>query len=152
MATEAISSYGTSWADQWDSDPDPIPVETRKTGGRRGIGMKAKVNEGLGKTKAVASTGVRKVKEGTSHGFHWIKDNSYGTSWADQWDSNPDPISVETGKTGGGDGGIGMKAKVSKGLGKTKAAASTGVRKVKEGTSHGFHWIKDKYRKTTQKH
>lgn len=28
---------------------------------------------------------------------------------------------------------------------KTKAAAASGLRKVKEGTAHGFQWIKDKY-------
>ncbi|XAR50131.1 hypothetical protein NMG60_11004375 [Bertholletia excelsa] len=75
--------------------------------------------------------------------------SSHGTSWADQWENNPDPITVETRKSGGGGG---MKAKINEGLGRTKSAASTGVRKVKEGTSHGFHWIKDKYHKTTQKH
>ena len=43
------------------------------------------------------------------------------------------------------------KQKVGEGLGKTKVVASTDVKKVKEGTTLGFHWIKDKYHKTIQK-
>ncbi|KAK9276906.1 hypothetical protein L1049_006443 [Liquidambar formosana] len=85
--------------------------------------------------------------------------NSFGTSWADQWDyNNPDPVpeNRRSGDGGGGGGGdAGAKAKYSKKLGesfgKTKAAASTGAKKVKEGASVGIHWIKDKYHKTTQK-
>lgn len=80
---------------------------------------------------------------------------SNGTSWADQWDYNPDPV-PETKKSHGGDGGGGARAKYSRkveeGLGKTKAAASTGMKKVKGGASVGLHWIKDKCQKTTQKH
>ncbi|XP_030939086.1 uncharacterized protein LOC115963960 [Quercus lobata] len=78
--------------------------------------------------------------------------NTYGASWADQWDySNPDPIpnAVDTKKNGGTSAKY--KQKVGEGLGKTKAVASTGMKKVKEGTTLGFHWIKDKYHKTTQK-
>lgn len=69
----------------------------------------------------------------------------FGMSWADQWDSDPAPAKKETSS----------KAKYGKKLGegleKTKAVASTGVKKVKEGTTLGFHWIKDKYNKRTQK-
>lgn len=36
-----------------------------------------KVGEGLAKTKAVASSGVKKVKEGTSTAIHWIKDKCH---------------------------------------------------------------------------
>ncbi|KAF7134628.1 hypothetical protein RHSIM_Rhsim08G0167600 [Rhododendron simsii] len=36
-----------------------------------------KVGEGLARTKAVASTGVKKVKEGTSTAMHWIKDKCH---------------------------------------------------------------------------
>ncbi|OMO77565.1 Alpha-N-acetylglucosaminidase [Corchorus capsularis] len=43
------------------------------------------------------------------------------------------------------------KQKVGQGLDKTKAVASTGVNKVKQGTSLGIQWIKNKYHKTTQK-
>ncbi|KAG5522886.1 hypothetical protein RHGRI_034884 [Rhododendron griersonianum] len=75
--------------------------------------------------------------------------NSYGTSWADQWDSGPDPLAIPAEPKKGGGGGVGKK--VEEGLGKTKAVASSGVRKVKEGTSGGLRWIKDKYHKTTVK-
>ncbi|KAH7858526.1 hypothetical protein Vadar_024990 [Vaccinium darrowii] len=71
--------------------------------------------------------------------------NSYGTSWADQWDDNPDPLLPEPKK---GRGGAGKKA--GKGLGKTKAVASNGMKKVKEGTCLGFGWMKGKCRKTPQ--
>lgn len=66
---------------------------------------------------------------------------SYGTTWADQWDEGPDPVSVS-----------GSKKKSNNVVGKSKAVASTGVKKLKEGTSVGFQWIKTKYNKTTQKH
>ncbi|XP_057472589.1 uncharacterized protein LOC130761129 [Actinidia eriantha] len=77
--------------------------------------------------------------------------SSYGTSWADQWDNGPDPAYVELREIG--DGGVKAKYgnKVGEGLGKTKAVASSGARKVKEGTSVGVQWIKDKYHKTTHK-
>ncbi|URE35368.1 hypothetical protein MUK42_07960 [Musa troglodytarum] len=35
---------------------------------------------------------------------------------------------------------------------KTKAATSTGIKKVKEGTSHGLQWIKAKCSMKSQKH
>ena len=77
--------------------------------------------------------------------------SSYGTSWADQWDNGPDPDYVEPSEIG--DGGVKAKygKKVGEGLGKTKAVASSGAKKVKEGTSAGVQWIKDKYHKTTLK-
>ncbi|KAK3038640.1 hypothetical protein RJ639_027303 [Escallonia herrerae] len=66
---------------------------------------------------------------------------SYGTTWADQWDySNPDPSYSENRRRSGG------------AFDKTRGAASTGMKKVKEGASVGVHWIKFKYQKrTTQK-
>ncbi|OVA14345.1 hypothetical protein BVC80_9023g46 [Macleaya cordata] len=74
------------------------------------------------------------------------RNNSYGASWADQWDySNPDPIPENNKKTSGG----GTKKKVGEGLGKTKAVATTGVKKVKEGATLGFQWVKDKYKQRT---
>ncbi|KAG6650919.1 hypothetical protein I3843_06G071300 [Carya illinoinensis] len=77
--------------------------------------------------------------------------NSY-TSWADQWDySNPDPVPDTKNSSHGGGAKGKYSRKVEDGFGKTKAAASTGVKKVKEGASLGFHWIKDKYQNTTQK-
>ncbi|KAI4336088.1 hypothetical protein L6164_014660 [Bauhinia variegata] len=76
---------------------------------------------------------------------------SYGTSWADQWDDGPDPITV-TSKGNNSSGTAKYKQKVGEGLGKTKAAASSGMKKLKEGTSVGINWIKTKYNKTTHKH
>lgn len=66
--------------------------------------------------------------------------NSYGTSWADQWDPLPEYSQKTSQKSG-------TSAVASKGLEKTKTAASTGAKKVKGG----FMWIKDKYQKTTHK-
>ncbi|XVE54907.1 hypothetical protein DITRI_Ditri03aG0119700 [Diplodiscus trichospermus] len=82
--------------------------------------------------------------------------NSYETSWADQWDYS-DPVPAASGankKKSNNSGGTGAKykQKVGEGFEKTKAVASTGVKKVKHGTSLGIQWIKDKYQKTTQKH
>lgn len=83
--------------------------------------------------------------------------NSYGTSWADQWDDGPDPISVVPQKKrsnnniNNGTGAAKYKQKVGEGFDKTKTLASTGMKKVKEGTSVGLQWIKSKYHKTTQK-
>ncbi|KAI3513430.1 hypothetical protein L2E82_26752 [Cichorium intybus] len=79
--------------------------------------------------------------------------DAYGTSWADQWDHNPDPMPAANydKKTSG----VGMTGKygkkVGEGFGKTKEVAATGAKKVKQGTSIGLQWIKDKYHKTTQK-
>nr|XP_011463394.1 PREDICTED: uncharacterized protein LOC105351248 [Fragaria vesca subsp. vesca] len=77
--------------------------------------------------------------------------NSYEvTSWADQWDEGPDPYpaNYDPSKTS-------TKAKYTKkageGLEKTKSVASSGMKKVKTGAHVGFHWIKDKYHKTTGK-
>ncbi|XVF50258.1 hypothetical protein PTKIN_Ptkin04bG0081700 [Pterospermum kingtungense] len=84
---------------------------------------------------------------------------SYGTSWADQWDYNdPAPASSTDSnnnkkkKSSNGGTTAKYKQKVGEGLGKTKAVASTGAKKIKEGTSLGIQWVKDKYHKTTQKH
>ena len=83
--------------------------------------------------------------------------SSYGTSWADQWDyHDPAPATTAYDKkkssSSNGSATAKYRQKVGEGLGKTKAVASTGVKKVKEGTSMGIQWIKDKYHKTTQKH
>ncbi|KAK4740487.1 hypothetical protein SAY87_032396 [Trapa incisa] len=80
--------------------------------------------------------------------------NSFGKSWADQWDSGSDPYyhSGEGGKSGDGSSASSKyKQKAVEGLGKTKTAASQGVKKVKEGTTIGIQWIKTKYQKTSQK-
>ncbi|KAG8379043.1 hypothetical protein BUALT_Bualt07G0047200 [Buddleja alternifolia] len=73
-----------------------------------------------------------------------------GGSWADQWDTTTSDPVPEKKKSGGGAAAKYGK-KVGEGFGKTKSAATTGVKKVKEGTSVGFQWIKEKYQKTTQK-
>ncbi|KAI3685174.1 hypothetical protein L6452_34410 [Arctium lappa] len=80
--------------------------------------------------------------------------DSYGTSWADQWDHNPDPLPAAANynkKTGGGGMNGKYGKKVGEGFGKTKEVAAAGAKKVKQGTSVGLQWIKDKYHKTTQK-
>ncbi|CAN4124297.1 unnamed protein product [Withania somnifera] len=78
--------------------------------------------------------------------------NSYETSWADQWDSNPtyEYKSYNNDKRSGNNN---ASSKFSNTFGKTKSVATTGVKKVKLGASAGFHWIKDKCHKpNTQKH
>lgn len=67
---------------------------------------------------------------------------SYGTSWADQWDYNPDlfPVSNKSG-TAGDEKAIRYTDKMKDGVHKVKAGASVGVR-----------WIKDKYHNTSRKH
>ncbi|KAK1433791.1 hypothetical protein QVD17_10708 [Tagetes erecta] len=44
-----------------------------------------------------------------------------------------------------------IKDKLEDGLEKTKAVASAGFKKMKHGSTLGFHWIKQKYHKTTHK-
>ncbi|KAG2679040.1 hypothetical protein I3843_11G031500 [Carya illinoinensis] len=86
--------------------------------------------------------------------------NSYGASWAEQYDSSgyPEPAfagaTTTATKTSGDSSSKTAKYKhmVGEGLGKTKAVAFIGAKKVKGGTSSGLRWIKDKYHKTTQKH
>ncbi|EXB82660.1 hypothetical protein L484_027841 [Morus notabilis] len=77
--------------------------------------------------------------------------SSYETSWADQWD--PEPITVPEKRTpGGGSSKAQFSQKMEDGFDKTKAAASRGFVKVKNGTAVGVRWIKEKYHKTTGKH
>ncbi|XP_050378015.1 uncharacterized protein LOC126795214 [Argentina anserina] len=74
------------------------------------------------------------------------------TSWADQWDYTNNNSSYPMDVKGGEPGTAAKcKQKVGEGLEKTKAVASTGAKKVKDGAASGFQWIKDKYHKTTQK-
>lgn len=75
--------------------------------------------------------------------------NTSETSWADQWD--PEPAYDGYYKNNNRSTTSKFSNKVGDKFDKTKAVASTGVKKVKEGTRAGFHWIKDKYHKTTQK-
>ncbi|KAE9602604.1 hypothetical protein Lalb_Chr12g0201351 [Lupinus albus] len=67
------NSYGTSWADQWDNGPDPRMIGHDKNNNNNSAKYKQKIREGFGKTKSVASTWVKKLKDGTSVGFNWIK-------------------------------------------------------------------------------
>lgn len=82
------------------------------------------------------------------------RNDSYGNSWADQWESNTDDRNHYTSLDNNKSTSSGSKygKKLGEGLGKTKAVASVGVKKVKEGSSLTFQWIKNKYTKTTQKH
>ncbi|OAY67017.1 hypothetical protein ACMD2_04995 [Ananas comosus] len=79
------------------------------------------------------------------------RSGSFGTSWADQWDYGD----VEEG-TEKKQKQMKMKNTVSSGVKsgaeKTKVVAAAGMKKVKEGTTLGLQWIKDKYQKRTQKH
>ncbi|XP_015867943.1 uncharacterized protein LOC107405411 [Ziziphus jujuba] len=77
-----MDSRETSWADQWDySDPQPVTnSKTNSHGGGNTAKYKQKVGDGLVKTKAVASNGVKKVKDGASVGFQWIKQKYHNTT------------------------------------------------------------------------
>ena len=75
--------------------------------------------------------------------------NTSETSWADQWD--PEPAYNGYYNSNKSSSTSKFSSKVGDTFGKTKDVASTGVKKVKEGTRAGFHWIKDKYQKRVQK-
>nr|GLL49866.1 hypothetical protein A4A49_24482 [Ipomoea trifida] len=77
------------------------------------------------------------------------KNPSYETSWADQWD--PEPL-YEHKRNSNQSPPSKFSGKMGETFDKTKVVASTGVKKVKAGASASFHWIKDKYHKTSQKH
>ncbi|CAL9093956.1 unnamed protein product [Musa textilis] len=69
---ERSSSVGASWADQWDysnhgSGGQVVEKKKKKSSG-------SSWKSGMEKTKAVAVLGFNKAKEGSSKGFHWIKD------------------------------------------------------------------------------
>lgn len=68
------NSYGTSWADQWDPQPEYYAPAKKSSGTGMASKYGKKVGDGLGKTKSVATTGAKKVKEGTSIGLQWIKE------------------------------------------------------------------------------
>ncbi|CAG7866750.1 unnamed protein product [Brassica rapa] len=61
---------GTSWADQWDNSAK---------GGRIGGGA-VSGGGGLDKTKALASSGFKKLKTGSAIGFRWVKDKYHKTT------------------------------------------------------------------------
>uniref|UniRef100_A0A3Q7GD03 Uncharacterized protein n=1 Tax=Solanum lycopersicum TaxID=4081 RepID=A0A3Q7GD03_SOLLC len=70
----AYNSNETSWADQWDPEPASYTSFDKKTGNNNSSKISSKVGDTLGKTKYVASTGVKKVKSSATAGFQWIKD------------------------------------------------------------------------------
>ncbi|GJR98816.1 hypothetical protein Tco_0270990 [Tanacetum coccineum] len=76
-----------------------------------------------------------------------VLDNSYN-SWADQWDSKSEYVNPYGKKSSTSNT---MKNKVGDGFDKTKTVALTGMKKVKQGTTTGFHWIKEKYNKHANK-
>lgn len=76
-----------------------------------------------------------------------VLDNSYN-SWADQWDSKSEYVNPYGKKSGTSNT---VKSKVGDGFDKTKTVALTGMKKVKQGTTIGFHWIKEKYNKHANK-
>ncbi|KAF3786237.1 hypothetical protein EJ110_NYTH25858 [Nymphaea thermarum] len=78
--------------------------------------------------------------------------NSFGMTWADQWDTNGDQPTSTT-AAGGAAQGKGKYAKmVGDGMKKAKEGTADGMKKVKEGTASGLKWMKDLCAKTTQKH
>ncbi|KAK9048114.1 hypothetical protein SSX86_032923 [Deinandra increscens subsp. villosa] len=67
--------------------------------------------------------------------------NDHNYVWADESDAktvNVYPAHIK-------------RSKLEDGLEKTKDLASTGLRKIKRGSTVGFQWIKQKYHKTTHK-
>nr|BAD44100.1 unknown protein [Arabidopsis thaliana] len=81
---------GTSWADQWDNSGDSAKAGRIGSGAvvrSSGSGAtsnttkyKEKMGQGLDKTKAVASSGFKKLKTGSAIGFRWVKDKYHKTT------------------------------------------------------------------------
>ncbi|KAL1207841.1 hypothetical protein V5N11_014010 [Cardamine amara subsp. amara] len=81
---------GASWADQWDNSGDSAKggrigggVVVRSSGGGAASNKdnyKEKLGHGLDKTKAVASSGFKKLKTGSALGFRWVKDKYHKTT------------------------------------------------------------------------
>jgi hypothetical protein len=71
--------------------------------------------------------------------------NSFGLTWAEQWDySFNDQEKEEKNKSV-------IVTRLADYNKKMKHAASVGAKKVKEGTSAGIRWAKHQYHKNTQK-
>lgn len=66
-------SYDKSWADQWDSNPDQHLNNSQVSHDSKSSKYGKKVGQGLGKTKAVASVGYKKMKKVTFVCSRWIK-------------------------------------------------------------------------------
>lgn len=73
------STYESSWADQWDFNSEHTTTSSKQTK-ESSSGMKVKVGEELVKTKAMAATGIKKAKHGTSVGLQWIKAKYHKTT------------------------------------------------------------------------
>ncbi|KAI3736765.1 hypothetical protein L2E82_26750 [Cichorium intybus] len=72
----ALDNRYNSWADQWDPEPEYY----NDYPGNKSSHGKSKVGEGLDKSKAVAATGMKKIKKGTTLGFYWIKEKYHKTT------------------------------------------------------------------------
>lgn len=74
---EKKDSLENSWADQWDYNHRPPPVaadsNNRKSSGGSSAKYSKKFGQSFNKTKAAASTGMKKVKDGASVGINWVK-------------------------------------------------------------------------------
>ncbi|KAM1170691.1 hypothetical protein ACFX13_021458 [Malus domestica] len=170
----SIPTHENSWADQWDYNPDPLPASVTKkssAGGSAKAKYGKKVEEGFGKTKAVAANGMAKVKVGARFGLHWIKDKFHKTTGkqfdcsysdrrvsmestrpnrtsADQGaGSNQDTAPVSDTKASSGEGAKASHTKkVEEGFERIKTAASIGMNRVKIVGHLGINWIKGKYK------
>ncbi|XP_033136766.1 uncharacterized protein LOC103842668 [Brassica rapa] len=79
---------GTSWADQWDNSAKGGRIGGGAVSGGGGgapstsktAKHKEKLGQGLDKTKALASSGFKKLKTGSAIGFRWVKDKYHKTT------------------------------------------------------------------------
>ena len=56
------------WVDQYDTKMEYVhPTQSSRSK------IKDKLEDGFEKSKAVASTGLKKIKRGSAVGFHWIE-------------------------------------------------------------------------------
>ncbi|KAL5722322.1 hypothetical protein ACHQM5_005858 [Ranunculus cassubicifolius] len=65
------SSYGATWADQWESNPYAVPPQPKEKKSSSKYGKK--FGESFDKSKVVAGAGLSKLKHATSMVVHWIK-------------------------------------------------------------------------------
>ncbi|KAJ0237543.1 Uncharacterized protein HA466_0249190 [Hirschfeldia incana] len=74
---------GTSWADQWDNSAKGGRIGGSAVSGggaasnSKTAKYKEKLGQGLDKTKAVASSGFKKLKTSSAIGFSWVKAKYY---------------------------------------------------------------------------
>ncbi|GLJ48241.1 hypothetical protein SUGI_1018500 [Cryptomeria japonica] len=74
------------------------------------------------------------------------RSDSYGTTWADQWDYSEDR-SLHQGNSNNMKTSDKVKSAASTGFDKAKV----GAKKIKEGSFTGIRWIKVHYQKRTKK-